>query len=293
MTPTRHRVAVNATAVGAVVVGAVLVLPVVVGFTYALLGATDAIGGSAPLGGTARIQRVLTEPAAWRGTAWALWVAFASTTLAAFIAVALSLVYAGTSRTDRLARAFLNVPLAFPHLVAASVGLLVLGQSGLLARMLMSAGLIATAAQMPELVADRFGIGVILTLVWKEAPFLLLISAAVLGGHGVAYNEVARTHGASRRQVLLRITWPLLWRGMSPALVAVAVFSFGSYETMVLLAPSNPLALPLLTAERYVDPDLARRNDAFVLALLGIAIGLIAVAVHERIRSRVNDSPDD
>jgi ABC-type uncharacterized transport system YnjBCD permease subunit len=273
----------------AVAVGAVLVLPVVVGCAYALLGATDVIGGVEQPAGLGRIQRVLTEPAVWRGTAWAVWVALASTTLAALLAVVLSLVYAGTSRTDRLARALMNIPLAFPHLVAATVGLLMLGQSGMLARIFMWTGIITTSAQMPELVSDPFGIGVILTLTWKESAFLLLINAAVLSGHGGAYEEVARTHGASRWQVLQRVTWPLLWRGMSPALVAVGVFSFGSYESMVLLAPSNPLALPLLIAERYVDPALARRNDAFVLALLGIVIGMIAVAVHERIRSRVDN----
>ncbi|MEP6834286.1 MAG: ABC transporter permease subunit [Gemmatimonas sp.] len=273
----------------ALAVGVVLVLPVVVGFAYALLGATDVIGGLGQPPGLARIQRVLSEAAVWRGTAWAMWVAVASTTLAALLAVVLSLVYDGTSRTDRLARALMNVPLAFPHLVAAAVGLLVLGQSGMLARILMFAGVIADSAHMPELVSDRFGVGVIVALTWKEAPFLLLINAAVLSGHGRGYQEVARTHGASRWQVLQRVTWPLLWRGMSPALVAVAVFAFGSYETMVLLAPSNPLALPLLTAERYVDPALARRNDAFVLAVLSMVIGLIAVAVYERLRSRIED----
>ena len=276
------------TTVAAVVIGALLVLPVVIGLTYATLGATDVIGGPGDGPGFSRMQRVMTEPAVWRGTAWALWVAAASTSFAAALAVLLSLAYAGQSRSDRVARAFMNVPLAFPHLVAATVGLLVLGQSGMLARVFMYAGLITTSTQMPELVADRFGIGVILTLVWKETPFLLLIAAAILGGHGVKFHEVARTHGASRWQVLRRVTWPLLWRGLSPALVAVAVFSFGSYETMVLLAPSNPLALPLLTAERYVDPALSHRNDAFVLALLGISIGLIAVAVHESLRARVD-----
>ncbi|MEP6780659.1 MAG: ABC transporter permease subunit [Gemmatimonadaceae bacterium] len=272
----------------ALAVGALLVLPVMVGFVYAMLGATDIVGGFGQAAGTARLQRVLAEPAVWRGTAWALWVAVASTALAAFVAVVLSLVYAGTSRTDRFARALMNIPLAFPHIVAATVALLILGQSGMLERILVMAGVITSSAQMPELVADRFGIGVIVTLVWKETPFLLLINAAVLGGHGGGYPEVARTHGASRWQVLQRVTWPLLWRGLSPALVAVAVFSFGNYETMVLLAPSNPLALPLLTAERYIDPALARRNDAFVLALLGIVVGLLAVALHERIRSGVD-----
>jgi hypothetical protein len=44
--------------------------------------------------------------------------------------------------------------------------------------------------------------------------------------------------------------------------------------------------LPVLTWERYTDPDLARRADAFVLVLVGLGIGALAVGLHEWARAR-------
>jgi len=97
---------------------------------------------------------------------------------------------------------------------------------------------------------------------------------------------VARTLGARPAAVFRRVTWPLLWRGLLPAVVAVFVFVASTYEATAVLAPSDPLALPLLTLERYTDADLSRRGDAFVLVLLGMAVSLLAVAAHEWARSR-------
>ena len=53
-----------------------------------------------------------------------------------------------------------------------------------------------------------------------------------------------------------------------------------------MLAPSDPLALPLLVAERAADPDLARRGDAYVVSLLLLSIAAVAVALHEWTRAR-------
>jgi hypothetical protein len=60
----------------------------------------------------------------------------------------------------------------------------------------------------------------------------------------------------------------------------------GNWEAAALLAPSRPLALPLLAAERAADPDLARRADAYVVTLLLLALGALAVAAHEWTRAR-------
>jgi ABC-type spermidine/putrescine transport system permease subunit I len=137
---------------------------------------------------------------------------------------------------------------------------------------------------MPALVLDPLGVGLIVALVWKEIPFLTLVAISVLETRGTQLEETARGLGAGPVSVLLRVTWPVLWRGMLPAAVAVFTFVAGSYEAAVLLAPSDPLALPLLTWERYTDASLSRRGDAYVLALLGMLLALGAVALHEWVR---------
>ncbi|CAN5757679.1 ABC transporter permease subunit [soil metagenome] len=263
----------------------IVAAPVLVGLGYVALGTVDLVGAGAS--GEASLQRitaVLSSESVWRGTAWSIWIAATSTVISAAGAVVLAITFRSSSSLDRVARAIAILPLPVPHVVAGVMGVLILGQSGLLARIAHAAGLIAAPAQMPAMVFDPWGIGLILTLVWKEIPFLSLIAFSVLASSGEMFEETARTLGASRFQTLRRITVPLLIRGILPAAVAVFAFAAGSYELALLLAPSDPLALPLQTMERYTDSSLARRGDAFVLALLALVISAAAVALHEAVR---------
>ncbi|MDT8340549.1 MAG: ABC transporter permease subunit [Longimicrobiales bacterium] len=271
-----------------VAAAALVALPVGVGVVYMTLGALGMVGpGSAGNGASpARIARVLGERAVWEGTLWSLWVAAASTALATLGAAAVAVAYRGTRPLDRAGRTLSLLPLAVPHLAAAVGALLVLGQSGLLARVALRLGWIAGPAQMPALVLDPWGWGLILALTWKELPFLALVASSVLATHGTALEETARGLGAGPWAVLLRVTWPTLWRGMLPAAVAVFTFVAGSYEAAALLAPSDPLALPLLTWERHTDAALTRRGDAYVLGLLAVALAALAVAAHEWLAAR-------
>jgi putative spermidine/putrescine transport system permease protein len=232
---------------------------------------------------------VLASGAVWRGVWWTTLAALLATGLAAAAAVAVAVAFRGVRPTDRLARAHAVVPLPVPHLVAASCGVLLLGQSGLLARLAFAAGWIAAPQEMPALVNDRAGVGFVLTLAWKEFPFLALSAGALLRTRGAGYEEVARTLGAGGWSTFRRVTWPLLWRGLLPAVVSVFIFVAGSYEAALLLAPSDPLPLPSLTYERATDLDLARRGEGYVLALVGLAMGALAVGGHEWARARAGE----
>jgi len=266
---------------------AVLVaLPTLVGVAYAAAAATGLIGVDARGFSLDRIARVLGEPAVWRGLLWTLGTAFAATALATAGAVLLAVTFRGTGPGDRAARALAVLPMAVPHLVAAALFVFLLGQSGFVARVLHATGAVETPAALPALIYDRWGVGFVLALAWKELPFLSLLAFSVLATRGPALEETARSLGAGPRDVFRRVTWPVLWRGLLPGIIAVFAFVAGSYEAAVLLAPSDPLALPLLTYERYTDPDLARRSDAFVLVLVGLAASAVAVAFHEWARSR-------
>ena len=266
---------------------AVLAAPVLIGLVYAFGASVGLVGAGG--GGRAsftRVARVLGERAMWTGLLWTLWVAAAATALAAVGAVLVAVVFRGTARTDRAARALAALPLPIPPLVAGALGVWLLGQSGVAARLAFALGLIARPAEMPALVYDRLGAGLVLTLAWKEMAFLGVVATALLATRGAAAEEAARTLGASPWETFRRVTWPLLWRGLAPAVVTVFVFVAGNYEVAALLAPSDPLALPLLIVERATDPDLARRGDAYVASVLLLAVAGAAVAVHEWARAR-------
>jgi putative spermidine/putrescine transport system permease protein len=260
--------------------------PVVVGVAYAVAGALGVAGAGAGGLSGARIVRVMGEAAVWESVGWTLWVAAASTLLATVAAIGIAVVFRGGGRMDRVARAAAAIPLPVPHVVAGVMGLLVLGQSGLLSRLAHAAGWIAAPGEMPALVYDRFGIGLVATMAWKETAFLAVVAWGILAGRGAELEEAARTLGADRWQTFRRVTLPILWRGLLPAAAAAFAFVLGSYEAAVLLGPSDPLPLPVLTMERYTDAALSRRGDAYVLVLLGIGLAALVVAAHERARAR-------
>lgn len=266
---------------------AVVALPVAVGVAYSLVAATGLAGYGEHGFTLTRLGRVLSEAAVWESLLWTVRTAALATLLAGAAAIVAAVSFRRVSALDRLARGLAVLPLPIPHLIAGTTAVLVLGQSGLLSRVGVSAGWLAVPAEMPALVYDRGGIGLILTLGWKEFPFLALVAFSVLATRGNALEETARSLGAGPWQRFRRITWPILWRGLAPAAVAVFAFALGSYEASALLAPSDPMALPVLTLERYTDPDLARRGDTFVLTLLALALAAAVVALHEWLRHRV------
>jgi putative spermidine/putrescine transport system permease protein len=271
-----------------VLAAVLLASPVVVGLVYVSLGAVGVVGPGADGSGVSfdRVGSVLGDPAVWEGTLWTLWVAGASTALAMVAAAGVAVVFRGRGWTARLGRILAFLPLPVPHLAAGVGGLLVLGQSGILSRIGYQLGWIGVPSDMPALVMDPVGIGLIVALTWKEIPFLSLVAVSVLETRGEGLEETARDLGAGLFDVVGRVTWPLLWRGMLPAALAVFTFVAGSYEAAVLLAPSDPLALPLMTWERYTDAALSLRADAYVLSLLSLVLVMVAVAVHEWMRAR-------
>ena len=274
-----------------IVIATVLASPVLVGIAYSIAASVGALGAGTSGGGSrfasvSRVGQVLGDDRTWAGLVWSLSVATAATFGATVAAITIAVTFRGGRLHERIGRALAAAPLPLPHLVAAVLGVWTLGQSGMLARLALALGLIATPADMPALVYDRWGVGLVLTMAWKETAFLSVVAAALLQTRTSVMEEVARTLGASEWATMRRVTIPLLWRGLLPAVVAVFVFVVGSYETAALLAPSVPLALPLQVAERVADPDLSRRGEAYVVTLLLLAIGVVAVIAHEWVRAR-------
>ncbi len=255
--------------------------PVLAGVGYAAAGAVGLAGVGAAGYTTARLGRVLGDPATWASLAFTLRTALLATALAAALGVLVAAAFRGGGRGDRAARALAVVPLPVPQVVAASCAVLVLGQSGLLSRLGHALGVVAAPPDMPALVYDRAGLALALALALKEVPFLALGAGSVLATRSAAAEEAARTLGATPWQAFRRVTWPLLWRGLLPSAVAVFVFVVGSYEAAALLGPSDPLPIQSLIRERYADPELARRGDAYVLTLVALAVAALAVAAHE------------
>jgi putative spermidine/putrescine transport system permease protein len=259
-----------------------LASPVVIGVAYSGLAAIGVAGAGAGGASGAAVARVLASTVTWQGVAWTI----ATAGVATLIALVAAVVVAVRVRDSRVGRLLAVLPMGVPHVAAALAALLMLGQSGLLSRLTWLAGFTAVPGDFPALVYDRAGVAFVIAGAWKEFPYLTLTALAVLLTDTAMLEEVARTLGATARQTFWRLTWPRVWRGTAPAAVAAFAFLVGQYEMPALLAPSNPTALALLIYERSVDPTLARRAEAHVLALLALVISASIVLAYVRLQSR-------
>lgn len=207
----------------------------------------------------------------WGSLGFSLWVSLASTLVSAFLALLLAFWLSG-SRLDTLA---LNSNLAFPHLVWAVGLLLLLSQSGLLARWAASLGLISLPAEFPVLVRDKNGIGIILSYVGKEVPFLALLVISVLRTQPEGYQLVAENLGASRWQRIRYITLPMVAPILLSGSLLAFAYIFSAYEVPALLGVNYPRMLPVLALRFFNDPDLSARADGMAISLVITVITLV------------------
>jgi len=203
-----------------------------------------------------------------------LYIATASTLLATVLAVGVALLLRHSFAGSRVVTWLVQLPLPVPHLVAAAGFVLLLTQSGLLARVGYQLGWLSQPSQFPVLVFDRWQIATILVYLWKEIPFIGLVVLAILKGVGAEYEEVAQTLGANRWQRFRYVLLPLIMPGITVTAVIVFAFVFGSFEIPLLLGQRYPNVLPVTAYRLYVDPDLARRPEAMAL---GIMIAIIVL----------------
>ncbi|MCU0903052.1 MAG: ABC transporter permease subunit [Tabrizicola sp.] len=226
---------------------------------------------------------ILTSPGFLRSLALSLWIATASTVIAAILALASALLLRQTFPGRALISFLVQLNLTVPHLVGA-IGLLYLvSQSGAFARLAYSAGLISGPQDFPALTHDPYAIGIILLYAWKELPFITLILLANLQTLGEDHEATARTLGATRWQAFRHVLLPLVLPALGAASALVFAFAFGAYEVPLVLGAHAPKALPVLAWQSYTDTDLSARPEAMAMAVIIALIGLALLVLYARL----------
>lgn len=224
----------------------------------------------------------------WVSLGFSLWVSIAATALSSLIALLLAVWL--SSRNQNADTFALNWNLAFPHLVFAATLLLFLSQSGLLARWAAALGFIAAPDQFPVLVRDRYGIGILLSYIGKEVPFLTLTLLSVLRSQFIQYDVVAENLGATYWQRLRYVTIPQVLPALLAGDLLVFGFIFSSYEVPALMGVGYPRALPVLALRFFLDPDLRARSQGMVISLIITLIVILVALASLRFSEKTTDN---
>lgn len=210
------------------------------------------------------------------------WIAAVSTALSSVLALAGALFLRRLAWGRRWATFVFQLNLPIPHSVGAIAMLLLLGQSGFLARLSRLAGLIETPADFPALIFDPLALGIILEYSWKATTFIGVNVLAGLLAIGDEYEASARTLGAGPWQRLRWVILPLVSPSLAAAAVLSFAFAFSAFEVPFLLGQRYPSVLPVLAYRSYVDVDLNARPEAMAISMVISMVTTVAVLLYMR-----------
>jgi putative spermidine/putrescine transport system permease protein len=274
----------KAEAIGILLFLILAVLPLLLGVIYALLyslGLTGLINEGFTLN---HWQNALTDIELWFSLGYTFYIAFITIALTIIGALTLTLCLKKPFE-ETLAGFSLYVPLAFPAIVVAFLVFQLASQSGFFARVVFQLGLISQTSSFPELVNDPFGIGIIAAHVFMAMPFFTLYFMNLYDQENMEeLSQVGHTLGASRFAQMRRIVIPMLLRRAFPTLTLYTIFVMGSYEIPLILGRQSPQMISVLVVRKLRKFSLSTIPEAYITALIFIAIiiGLLVILFKNR-----------
>ena len=228
-------------------------------------------------------REVFTDEQFLQSLALTLWVSFSATLLTVVFAIATAMALRHTFVGKRMVSFLYQMPITIPHIVIAIGAMFLFSQSGTLARLAFQLGLISDQGQFPQIVSDRWGLGIIYVYLWKQVPFVGIIVIAIMQSMGEDYEELATGLGASRWQTFRHVLLPIIVPGILPASIICFAFTFGSYEVPFLLGRPYPAVLSILAYRLYDNVDLNARPQAMAMAVFMTLFLMLFVVVYRRV----------
>jgi putative spermidine/putrescine transport system permease protein len=208
-------------------------------------------------------RRVLRQ-----GLAVSVYYGVAPVLVTLVIAISLALLLRRPFLGRTLFNGLYKLPMAVPGIIGALIVMTLAERGGLLDRVAEPLGL-----AMPRMLRDPWGVGVILTSVWKQLPFMTLVITSAFAAIPQDVIDASRSLGAARWATLWRVEIPLAMPGISAAVLLTFIGSMGSYAIPDLVGPpsSRPLAVHMVS--EFGDGNLG------LVHAIGMVLSAFAVAV--------------
>lgn len=213
---------------------------------------------------------------------FSLYISIISSVIAIVLGVILAYCIYKIENKNTIVNLLYKIPIIIPHTIAVILIINTLSRNGIVPRILYSIGLIKCQNSFPNLIMDKNGMGIILTYMWKEIPFIILVVYSVICNIDKKIWEAALNLGASKFQTFFYVILPMLMPSILSSFIIIFAFSFGAFEVPYLLGPTKPKALPVKAYIEYSNPDLVNRPYAMVINMILIIICSFLVLLYSR-----------
>ena len=209
-----------------------------------------------------------------------LWISIVSVVLVAIVSYVLALyVRFGSGRLPQSVRSLYLIPMFVPVVIASYAAITFYVDRGVLAALLHAVGL-------PYASPAYKSSGVVITQVWYNIPFAVLMLGSGLDGIEQELIDSAHDVGAGFLTVLWRIIVPM---NMVPLLIVLA-FTFigvvGSFTIPFLIGPNAPQMMGVAIQAYFSNYN--QPQPAVAMAVLLFAICALAGALYVWATSRSN-----
>ncbi|MEG0006242.1 MAG: ABC transporter permease subunit [Clostridium sp.] len=192
----------------------------------------------------------------------------------------------GEGKGSKYLKSVFQLPLLVPHIASAYLIGLLLMKSGWISSIAYLFGFINSIEEFPSLINNTNSIGIIVTYLWKEVPFIILMLIPVVNRIEGSWLEIGRIYGCSRKRFFSEVVRPILMPTWISSMLIVFAFTFGDFEVPYLLGVTYPKFLSVYAYDIYINGELNERGIAlaanFILALITIIIGLIAYKISRK-----------
>ena len=188
-------------------------------------------------------------------------------------------------KTSLLIQRLFQIPMIFPYIVSAYMMFLLFTQGGFFSRILFNTGLITEMTDFPVMVNDRWGIGIIVSYVWKTSPFVVLMVYPALTNIESGWIDVKQVFHASKWNFFKEIVFPMTKDTLVVTGYIIFCYTFLSFEIPYILGTTYPKTLSVYSYNIYSTGSLIDRPKAFVINILSVVfIFMIAVIYKSVIR---------
>ena len=126
--------------------------------------------------------------------------------------------------------------------------------------------------------AETFA-GVVLVHLTACLPYAVFVMWGVFSNYDPEFEEQARSLGASRFQVIWRVTLPLIWPGLVVAGLFTFLLSWTQYLSTLIIGGGRIITLPILLFSLMNSGD---RPVAAAVSLVFVAPALLALVLSAR-----------
>lgn len=182
---------------------------------------------------------------------------------------------------------FYKIPIIIPHITVVLFAITFLSDTGIFSRIAYLIGIENSQQIFSKVLFNKNGLGVILSYVWKQTPYVMLSILTVLKRMNSSYEDVAVNLGASRFYAFRKVTLPMLLPTILSTFTIIFAFSFGAYEIPMLLGATKPRALPVQAFIEYQNPNLLNRPYAMAMNIVIIIFCVGSVMLFNSIIKRL------